>query len=265
MDMTPSALRRCVGPLLLAVLVTTAAVTTGCASTVTGTAGPVAPSARESAVSPVLPSAESVTPPSSTDAPTRDASTRDAPTSDAPTSASPPELPTIGTTRSTVTTPLTTRGVTTTATTTTATTTTAATTTAATTTAADPTAGGTTAAPAGLAIDHFTSPTGNITCMIFTDDAGPSARCDLTESSISEQHDCGGTGIWGRSVSLVRGAPASMTCISDTVMDAGLPTLAYGDSTTVDGLTCTSRQDGMTCRDDAGHRFRLSRNDYEVK
>lgn len=230
------------GALLLSAVLLTA----GCANAVTGTANPAATSARGSAVSPVLPSPDE----------TRTASTG---TSASRTVAAPTDLPTIGTTRPAVTTPAsTTRRNTTPKNPTTPSPTTPA-------PAPDTEVADTTAAASALTIDHFSSPTGNITCMIADFDGGPTVRCDLAESNITQQHDCGGTGDWGWAVSLLRGEPASMICVSDTVMAPGLPVLAYGDSTTVDGLTCTSRENGMTCRDDAGHQFRLARNDYEVK
>lgn len=270
--MTRAVSRRWAGALLL----TTVLLTAGCATAVTGTADPASTSDRGSAVSPVLPSAESTTDPSSSESSSNDAPSSNVPPNNTPPNNTPPsrtrpddptsrpgttvtdpttspaaptDLPTVGTTRPSVTSPGTTTRRDTTPRN----------------TSAPRTTPGTTSAPAGLAIDHFTSPSGNITCLIAVYDEGPMVRCDLAESNITQEHDCRGTGVWGRAVSLLRGTPASMICVSDAVTAPGLPVLAYGDSTTVHGLTCTSRESGMTCGDDAGLQFLLSRNDYEVK
>lgn len=112
-----------------------------------------------------------------------------------------------------------------------------------------------------LGLDDFRSPTLNIGCRI---EGGLSVRCDLNESAITEKHDCHGTGAWGQAVSLKRGQRATMLCISDTVMDQAAPVLAYGASTRVGSITCTSRQDGMYCQDDLGHGFRLARSSYDA-
>lgn len=90
-------------------------------------------------------------------------------------------------------------------------------------------------------------------------------RCDLVESAITEKHDCHGTGDWGQSVALNRGQRAAMLCVSDTVQDPAAPVLAYGSSTRVGSITCTSSQDGIRCTDDLGHGFRLSRASYDVR
>lgn len=119
------------------------------------------------------------------------------------------------------------------------------------------------AAGAVLHIDHFSSPSGNISCLISQDSPGE-VRCDLAESGISDQHDCNGTGDWGHSITLVAGSKAAMRCISDTVMQPGIPSLAYGRKTQVGPITCTSEEDGMHCSDTAGHGFRLARASYDV-
>ncbi|WP_051265091.1 DUF6636 domain-containing protein [Nakamurella lactea] len=114
-----------------------------------------------------------------------------------------------------------------------------------------------------LALDHFTSPSGNISCLITTD-TEPQVRCDLAESSIPKDHDCHGTGDWGVSVTLIAGHKAEMRCISDTVMQPGIPTLAYGQKSQVGPITCTSAEDGMHCADSDGHGFRLAKASYDV-
>ncbi len=64
---------------------------------------------------------------------------------------------------------------------------------------------------------------------------------------------------------LESGKPAGMQCISDTVMAPGLPVLAYGSSTVVGDITCSSSKAGMHCQDTSGHAFDLSRAAYDVR
>lgn len=231
--MTPPAVRRSSGPLLLATaLLTTVLLTAGCSTSISGSADPARSSAAGSAVSPVLPS----------DAPqTDEPPTDEPPTTAATTTSTPaPDLPTVGTRApptGPVTDPVTTDPV-----------------------VPDPT----TTNPTGTQLTRFRSPTGNISCLLDSGDADQYVRCDLSESDITEEHDCGGTGAWGRSVTLEAGSPAEMTCVSDTVADADLPILAYGETTTVNAITCRSEETGVVCLDDVGHGFRLSRSGYEV-
>lgn len=113
-----------------------------------------------------------------------------------------------------------------------------------------------------LSLDRFQSPSRNIGCVI---EEGLSVRCDLGESAITEKHDCNDIGDWGQSIALDRGRKAAMQCASDTVLDPAVAVLAYGSSTRVGSITCTSSQDGIRCTDDLGHGFRLSRASYEVR
>ena len=130
-------------------------------------------------------------------------------------------------------------------------------------TAPSPTATPTTAGPR-LDISHFVTPSGNITCQYLTGQV-TSVRCDLAESDITEQHDCHGIGDWGHAVVLESGKPAGMQCISDSVMAPGLPVLAYGSSTVVGDITCSSSKAGVHCQDTSGHAFDLSRAAYRVR
>ncbi|MGI8591522.1 MAG: hypothetical protein ACR2M5_11125, partial [Nakamurella sp.] len=75
-----------------------------------------------------------------------------------------------------------------------------------------------------LDISHFVTPSGNITCQ-YLPGGVTFVRCDLAESGITEKHDCHGTGDWGHAVVLESGKPAGMQCISDTIMEPGLPVL----------------------------------------
>jgi hypothetical protein len=109
--------------------------------------------------------------------------------------------------------------------------------------------------------DRFQSPSKNISCMITSDEV----RCDIVEKTFTapKPSDCS-MGVPSALV-IPSGQPARVRCISDTVADPGNPVLEYGQTTSSQGFTCASEEDGMHCREDAtGHTFRLSRGSYDL-
>jgi hypothetical protein len=72
-------------------------------------------------------------------------------------------------------------------------------------------------------------------------------------------------GAFGDKISMRPGSPAKMTCHSDTVRGTGYAVLQYGQTRSLDSVTCESEQSGITCTDNAsGHFFQLSRDTYEL-
>lgn len=122
-----------------------------------------------------------------------------------------------------------------------------------------------TGSPKTVSLAGFRSPSGNISCRIFTDEQPAYVRCDLTTSNISPRRPrLPRHRNLGQVVTLEAGKAAAMRCISDTVTDPSMPTLAYGQTSDVGDLSCTSQQDGMVCNDDSGHGFKLSHGAYSV-
>jgi hypothetical protein len=56
-----------------------------------------------------------------------------------------------------------------------------------------------------------------------------------------------------------------LTCHGDTVRGTGYPVLQYGQTRSLNSVTCESQQSGITCTDTGtGHFFQLSRDTYEL-
>ncbi|WP_232785281.1 DUF6636 domain-containing protein [Mycobacteroides chelonae] len=115
-------------------------------------------------------------------------------------------------------------------------------------------------------VRHFTTPSGNIFCIIVNEWPKPSVRCDLNEATFTPpprpSTDC--HGVWGRSVTMTIGESPAFHCISDWAGGENLFVLKYGDDTKVGPFQCSSRVDGITCVDTTtGRGFRLARQSYE--
>jgi hypothetical protein len=113
--------------------------------------------------------------------------------------------------------------------------------------------------------DAFQTPSGNIACIL--SDEG--ARCDIAKrdwnaprpASCPPQMDFG----QGLTVSDEGDGPGTVVCAGDTTLDPSAPVLDYGESTSVGDFTCTSEEDGVTCRDDGDNRgFFISKQAYEL-
>jgi hypothetical protein len=107
-------------------------------------------------------------------------------------------------------------------------------------------------AVSGATLRAFRSPSGNIGCLYYRDkDTAPSVRCDVTGA---------GDYAW-RVRATGKGRKIRVT---DTVMVPDAPVLAYGKSRDFGRITCISRPSGMTCRNDGGGGFTVSRERKRV-
>ncbi|MDH3264849.1 MAG: hypothetical protein OEM24_12745 [Paracoccaceae bacterium] len=105
----------------------------------------------------------------------------------------------------------------------------------------------------------FRSPSGNINCMIATEDWAE-ARCDLMELTMSFRKpppDCDLD--WGHAFSVGHSGPGTPACVGDSVRDPGSLVLDYGKSVSLAGFTCSSEPSGMTCTNREGHGFTVAR------
>lgn len=112
-------------------------------------------------------------------------------------------------------------------------------------------------------LSGFTSPSGNIGCMI-----DPfHVRCDIRERDWSPPpppSDCPSFTGFGQGLVINSGQPAQFVCAGDTAL-AGGPPLPYGESITAGLFNCSSTESGMTCRDTwSGHGFWISRQGYQM-
>lgn len=109
----------------------------------------------------------------------------------------------------------------------------------------------------------FTSPSGNIGCMIDSS----SVRCDIRDRTWSpppRPSDCDHNTGYGQGIVLDVGHSARFVCAGDTAL-AGGPPLAYGNKITKGSLECESTMSGVSCRDTAhGGSFEISRDSYQA-
>lgn len=107
----------------------------------------------------------------------------------------------------------------------------------------------------------FTSPSGNVGCMI---DA-TYARCDVLERDWEpppRPAECEFD--YGQGVGMSAGEKPAFVCAGDTALGGGEP-LAYGSSVNAGPFTCDSTEAGITCRDSGtGHGFSLAREAYRL-
>jgi len=107
----------------------------------------------------------------------------------------------------------------------------------------------------------FTSPTGNIGCLIDKE----MVRCDIAEREWAPPpapDSC--TLDYGQGITLRAGAPPEFVCAGDTALnsDAALP---YGESIQGGLIRCDSEESGITCTDmETGRGFTLSKAAYEL-
>ena len=124
---------------------------------------------------------------------------------------------------------------------------------------APPSTGSTEAATTGDA--SFSSPTGNIGCIVFDKADLVEARCDISQKRWQpppKPADCP-VG-YGQGLSL--SDTAGIFCAGDTALGATRQ-LAYGDALQVGRFLCTSRETGMTCENTrTRHGFELSQASY---
>ena len=119
------------------------------------------------------------------------------------------------------------------------------------------------AAPAQNAIG-FRSPSKNIACQYFSFDNQTALRCDIMEATVTapKPRDCDLE--WGKAFEMRPKGSAERLCYGDTIMDPGLPILAYGEVWQRGGFTCRSEQTGVTCFNADRRGFSLSRAKQEL-
>ncbi|WP_316015175.1 DUF6636 domain-containing protein [Roseobacter sp. HKCCA0434] len=109
----------------------------------------------------------------------------------------------------------------------------------------------------------FTSPSGNIRC-ILSDSLG-GARCDLgvtTQSFTTPPADCDGD--WGQSFGVGRDGAGAPLCVTDAIGGADPLVLPYGAGLSYGGIECLSSETGMTCVNRDGGGFALRRAEQSV-
>ena len=119
-----------------------------------------------------------------------------------------------------------------------------------------------------LADDYigFHSPSGNIHCGLYVSADYTGVRCDIyemtTQSYASAPADCEFD--WGNSFAVDVTGEGYLACVSDAVADESGLEVGYGQEVSLGGITCSSAQSGMTCTNDAGHGFTVSKAKQRV-
>ncbi|MBB4366089.1 hypothetical protein GGD65_007158 [Bradyrhizobium sp. CIR18] len=110
----------------------------------------------------------------------------------------------------------------------------------------------------------FLTPSKNIACQFFTDNGQGVLRCDLMniESRPHRPADCELD--YGHAFEMSAKGAAGRICAGDTVMDASLPVLAYGEAWQRGGFTCRSEQTGLTCFNAMQRGFSLARAEQRL-
>jgi hypothetical protein len=107
----------------------------------------------------------------------------------------------------------------------------------------------------------FTSPSGNIGCLIDRS----TVRCDIRDRDWEPPEapaDCDLD--YGQGISLDAGSAPDFVCAGDTTLESG-EALPYGQSIQGGLLRCQSEESGMTCRDiETGRGFTISKQRYEL-
>lgn len=112
-------------------------------------------------------------------------------------------------------------------------------------------------------LQTFRSPSGNIGCVML--EGG--ARCDIRKRDWSpppRPARCPKQVGYGQGVEVSRQREATFVCAGDTALDPGASSLSYGTASEVGGSECISRENGVTCVNQAGHGFFLSVQSYQV-
>ena len=110
----------------------------------------------------------------------------------------------------------------------------------------------------------FQSPSKNIACQYFDYDRQNVLRCDIMEATVTARRPANCDLEWGKAFEMRSKGGAERLCYGDTVMDPGLPMLAYGEVWQRGGFTCRSEQTGVTCFNADRRGFSLSRAKQEV-
>ncbi|MFF4024414.1 DUF6636 domain-containing protein [Nocardia elegans] len=111
------------------------------------------------------------------------------------------------------------------------------------------------------------SPSRNLACRIIPDGPDAGVRCDARTITFTPPPAFGCTAMnYGHAVGFAADeGPAVFMCVDDSLVNESLPVAEYGTTTRGGPFSCTSGEDGITCRDDrTGHGLHIERDDYQL-
>src|SRR5882757_4208182 len=98
----------------------------------------------------------------------------------------------------------------------------------------------------------FQSPSKDIACAYFDTDKQNTLRCDIMEATVTARRPADCDLEWGKAFEMRSKGSSGRLCYGDTIMEPGLPQLAYGEVWQRGGFTCKSEQSGVTWPGDDG-------------
>jgi hypothetical protein len=107
----------------------------------------------------------------------------------------------------------------------------------------------------------FSTPSGNIRCLVFENNNDLGLRCDIGRTNNlmpprPQWCEFNWGDVFGISENSNRG---ELLCHSDTLLTDNYPTLPYGAVFRLEGFVCKSEPAGLNCINSRGHGFFLSR------
>jgi hypothetical protein len=107
---------------------------------------------------------------------------------------------------------------------------------------------------------YFQTPSGNIICVIISEKEG-FIRCDIRQLTQTYTKAPDGCELdWGTAFGIAAdGNSGEVICHGDTLFGTEPMKLEYGKTVEAGGFQCLSEKTGLTCKNAAGHGFRLSK------
>jgi hypothetical protein len=110
------------------------------------------------------------------------------------------------------------------------------------------------------------TPSDNIQCQ-FSDEGDGSADCEITEKTVASRlpprpADCDLD--YGQRFFIAGEGKASVVCAGDTVRTPDAKVMGYGELIITKKVWCESSEAGLTCSNNAGHGFFLSKAKQEL-
>ena len=124
--------------------------------------------------------------------------------------------------------------------------------------------------PALADVTQFRTPSGNIYCSAGVEgNTFSDITCDLSErtgpSTLPEPAECDGD--WGYQVYMGASGPVVVKCgsaVHHNFSGLAIDVARYGQNSGVGRIQCQSSEKGLTCRNEDGHGFFLSRRRQSV-
>jgi hypothetical protein len=107
----------------------------------------------------------------------------------------------------------------------------------------------------------FQVPSGNIHCR--ADDVN--LNCELRTNNAKLPPKPKGCNLeWGNRFGMSQNGRAQRGCHGDTLIDSTYSILSYGQTWRRQGFTCVSQPNGLTCKNQHGHGWTLSKNKQQI-